>query len=46
MAMARPRIRVGKISERTTQTTGPMERAKQAMKPRMKISTHAAVVLL
>ena len=31
MAMARPRILVGKISERITHTTGPTDIAKQAM---------------
>ena len=31
MPMARPRIEVGKISERMTQVTGPTDMAKQAM---------------
>ena len=31
IAIARPRIRVGKISDRITQVTGPTDRAKQAM---------------
>ena len=31
MAMARPRMRVGKISANSTQVTGPTDKAKQAM---------------
>ena len=42
--MARPRIRVGKISEITIQGSGPSEKAKQAMNIRIGASTSQPLV--
>src|SRR5690349_6894238 len=42
MDMARPRMRVGKISAITTQTAGPRPTAKQGAKQRMRARMRAA----